>query len=226
MGGIISRRLRRLIGDNVGRRSAIRLRRRLVGGLDRYIVGRCQRARGHLRIGFCDRHRHLHVCAGHAIADHDRMLGTNRPRRRQFNVGAKRAGGRHFGDAPSSLIAEDRRGNPGGKGDAIGANFLPIVERDNDKAARALRTRAPAGTLHMQRRTDRDDRRNDDRRTLVSDGVTLSGHAGNSVNTVCGLSSNEDPTDDRSRRGQSQQGHAQSPTVRSHLCRHLYPSLS
>ncbi len=37
------------------------------------------------------------------------------------------------------------------KGDAaIGANFLPIVERDNNKAVE-LELGAPAGTLHMQR---------------------------------------------------------------------------
>ena len=182
----------------------IRLSRRLIRGYVRRLVRRRQRARMRLRSGLNDRHRHLHIGAGHAVADHDRVLRTNRPRRRQLNVGTKCAGGRHFGDAPRSLITSNSRGNPGGKRDAVGANLLPIVERDDDKAARCLRTSAPARTLHMQRRTDRDNRRNDDGCTLISSGETLSAHANNSVNTVCGLRSNKHSTNNGSRRGQSQ----------------------
>ena len=178
-----------------------------------------------LRIGFYDRHRHLHIGAGHAITDHDRVFGSNHPRRRQLNIGAKGASGRHFSDAPGGLIANDRRGNPGGKSDTVGANFLPIVERNDDKAVQSLRSSTPAGTLHMQRGTNRNNRRNNDGCTLVSSSQTLSARADNSVNAVCRLSSDKHSTDDGSRRGQSQQRHTQSSTVRSHLCRHLCPSL-
>ena len=182
----------------------IRLRRRLIRGLARRFVRRRQRARMRLRSGLNNRHRHLHVGAGHAVADHDRVLGADLPGRRQLNVGTKCAGGRHFGDAPRSLISSNSRRNPGRKSDAVGAHLLPVVERDDDKAARRLRTGAPARTLHMQRRTDRDNRRNDDGRPLFGSGETLSAYASNSVDTICGLRSDKHSTDDGSRRGQSQ----------------------
>ena len=157
-----------------------------------------------LLTGLHDHHRHLHVGAGHAIANHDRVLRADRPGRRQLNISAKFAGRRHFCNAPRSLITLNRRGNPGGKGDTIGSDFLPIVERDDNKTARRLRAGTPASPLHMKRRSDWDDRRNDDGCTLINSGETLSAHADNSVNTVCGLRSDKHSTNDGSRRGQSQ----------------------
>ena len=178
-----------------------------------------------LLTGLRDLHRHLHVSAGHAIANHDRMLRADRPGRRQLNISGKFAGRRYFGNAPRSLITLNRRGNPSGKGDTIGSDFLPIIERDDNKTARHLRAGTPASPLHMERSPGRDDRRHNDGRTLISSGDALPGRADDFVGTVCRLGSDKHPTDDGSRRGQSQQRHAQSPAVRSHPCRHLHPFL-
>ncbi len=54
-----------------------RPRRKPSGGISTKlpIVGRCQRARGHLRIEFYVRHAPAHVPV--RICDHDRMLGTS-----------------------------------------------------------------------------------------------------------------------------------------------------